>query len=347
MNSPEVFDSGNPVSHLLERDVLAKLRRGMQVWLDKEGVYTQFVNQLRDAALSGGFDPVVSYRGSFLRTLTELEGLAEGGQDTGLLVHLPGFNSDDVRDSPLLAYYQAGRRYQYSLNTLIENAASGHVPPEEIEKFLAAGPHTLEQADEWLSAHLSGDDENGLRNLELHWIWERLSAGDEERLPPAKTCLEHLRTVVSLDLAKTGRDVIFFSKGTLEHEKLRTLADALAAWCMAIEYVDDLRRAPVDTDLQPLTELNQAYRDSALKLVSFLRNNHADDYRRIAMDFEAKLAVEREAGTAEDLGEVDTFSFEDERVMSESLERLRDGDAVHVSAWAEQRRPRELDLAAR
>ena len=344
--SESVFPPSAPVSRALERELRRELQGGLQVWLDKEGRYTRFVERLRE---SGEPEPVVAYSGSFLRTMMELEGKVTSVTNRGLLLHMPGFNEDDMRGTPLLAYYHAGKRYRRKLETLIENAAAGKVDPDEIHEYVTNQVTTLEAADAWLADKL-GAAGNQLSALTVIEIWERL-AGDKPRdalgdNPDA--VMTHLQVRVAMDkqwLEQTGLHETFVGpKGapTPTDEKFAILGDILLSWAMAVEYVDDLRREPVGTLLSELARLHKQYVGDCRTLAAFARSSPDFEatYVRVANDFVGKLSAEVEVATAADLGEVDTFLFEDDRIMTEALERLTSGDdATEVAQWAEGRRP--------
>ncbi len=87
--------------------------------------------------------------------MLELEGLAAGLEKSRLVIHLPGFDHQAVKKSPLLELDYAGTRFRKALDTLVTEAASGNVPPEEIAAFREQDGFTLARADAWLAAHLS------------------------------------------------------------------------------------------------------------------------------------------------------------------------------------------------
>jgi hypothetical protein len=89
--------------------------------------------------------------------MLSLEGLAGGTEKTPLVVHLPGFNEDSVRATPVLEVYAAGVRYRKALDTLVAEAAAGRVRPEQIAAFREHGSPSLEGADAWLSSLLEDD----------------------------------------------------------------------------------------------------------------------------------------------------------------------------------------------
>lgn len=342
-----VFPPDAPVSRALERELRAKLNSGgLQVWLDKDAYYSAFVARLREAANEGAFDPVVTYGGSFLEMLGELEGkTAQATQCPMLLIHLPGFNDDEVRHTPVLTYYLAGKQYQRKLETLVENAASGLVDPDAIQHYIENDLSTLEAADLWLADRLSEQGDQ-LKALDLIEIWERLAGfKDREALgEDPESIRTHLRVRVAMDttwLAETGLDRLFESFEAHPDRQFEILGDTLLSWAMAVEFVNDLQREPVTELLADLPDLNTTYVEACLELMDRVRANPSYEaaYIRVANDFADKLSHEVEHASAQDLGKIDTFLFEDDLIMTESLERLTEGNTEPVLAWAERRRP--------
>ncbi len=343
-HSESVFPPHAPVSRALERELRAKLRSGLQVWLDKEERYSGFVDRLREAEGDGAFVPVVAYRGSFLQMLEDLRGkTADAVQSPPLLVHMPGFNSEEIRATPVLGYYHAGKRYERKLETLVENAAAGLIDPDDIRAYVDGGVTTLEAADAWLAEKL-GAQGNQLEALQLPEIWERL-AGYKDRAALGEDPEEvraHLKVRVAMDgtwLEATALDALF-DRSTDTGRKFDILGDILLSWAMAVEFVNDLRRPPKMELLAELPGLNAVYVDACRDLARHVRSVPAyqSAYMRVANDFAGKLQAEADDATAADLGDVDTFLFEDDLIMVESLTRLIDGDAGGVLEWANKRR---------
>ena len=131
-------------------------RRSLVVWLDADATYCDFVDRL--IALRAAEDlpyPVYTFRGSFLELLFELEPWTSGVSAKSLVVHMPGFNSDSIRETPLLEMYLAGVCFQKKLETLIGEAAAGKVLPVNIDAFRRQKDLTLADADAWLTSMLS------------------------------------------------------------------------------------------------------------------------------------------------------------------------------------------------
>jgi ATP-dependent Lhr-like helicase len=137
----------------LEQEILGKLRRDrIVVWLDKDGAYTPFVDDLSARGARGEFPfPVVGFRGSFLELLFKLEPFNNGLDEQPLLVHMPGFNRASIRKTPVLELYEPGLPFEKSLDTLIREAATSRVAPAEVEAFVDKAP-SLEEADAWIAS---------------------------------------------------------------------------------------------------------------------------------------------------------------------------------------------------
>ena len=118
------------------------------------------------------------------------------------------------------------------------------------------------------------------------------------------------------------------------------VAFAAAGWALAVEYVDDLKRPPVA----------RGYRPHAICLARSSmpaapwRPTSASGTRvlpRTADETEALLADEVEVAQAEDLGKIDTFRFEEDKVLGGAIEALGRGDwAVRLGLGVGPRRRR-------
>ncbi len=143
---------GGPVSAALEQELRGFLQKHrIAVWLD-DGSYAPFVRRLAAAREAGRLPYAVhAYDGSFLALMAALRDAGGGAEKPLLLLYLPGFSEETVRDTPLLELYAAGRRFRKALDTLIRETASGRLPPASIDDFLQATPAPrLEDADLWL-----------------------------------------------------------------------------------------------------------------------------------------------------------------------------------------------------
>lgn len=330
------------VSKALEQEILGEVRRqGIVVWLDKDTSYTRFVDSLVARYENGAFPfPVVGFRGSFLSMLFELEPFGNGLDRQPLLIHMPGFNEDSIRRTPLLELYELGVRFRKSVDTLIREAATARVTPAEIDRFLAKQP-SLEEADAWLSTSVS-QSTFGLAAA-LDQIGPRLLAESlgqsggplaERVTAPAEleTLKDYLHKLTGLDDAWLDLFRVGPQRGMLD-----PVLRALEAWILCVEYVHDLRRPAHRPELQRLRELSPQLVKACRDLVARVRTEWGDAYERIADEVAAIFADEMKGMAPEDLGEVDTFREEENRVLAGAVEALREKAWSKARSWWEAR----------
>ena len=92
-----------PVSIVLEADIRDWLaRNNLVIWLDADNHYCDFVEQLIQLRQSEQLKyDVYTFRGSHLELMLELEDVTGGVEKTRALIHLPGFNEETVKATPL------------------------------------------------------------------------------------------------------------------------------------------------------------------------------------------------------------------------------------------------------
>lgn len=330
-----------PVSAALEKELRDELRTsGVLVWLDKDAHYETFVDELRSRWLDGDFPyPVCAFRGSFLELMLQLDGLIEGTGNRPLLIHMPGFNEDEIRQTPVFEHYEAGKRHRRALSTLVEHAAAGKVEMEVIAEFVDSDKVTLEAADRWLETQLS-QTQGLLERFTLPELWHRLRKKPEE-LEAVGDIESHLRARLGISAdwqASTGL-ALASTDNVSRNTYLRRMADWMTSWALAVEYVYDLRRDPYEEMLEPLKELPKPLIDECTGFASYLRSAEKRYYARIAGEFESLLGREAEEGSPEDLGKIDTFRFEERRFLEGALEALADERWDEAAQWASQRTP--------
>ncbi len=334
-----------PVSEAMEREIFDEVRRkGIVVWLDKDAAFTQFVDALevkQDAlrAKCLPFIPVVPFRGSFLDLLIKLEPYGDGLDPQPLLVHMPGFNEETVRTTPVLELYQSGKRFEKALGTLVREAATSRAVPSEVETFLSKKP-TLEDADAWLSRAVSQN------NFGLSAVLDEVGplllvqalGGDHFALEPRVQKDEEVTVLRGYVHKLTGMDEEW--RGFGSDPQLKPLANvlgSLAAWLLCVEYVHDLRRLPHLPSLVRLKALSPALVKSCSDILNQVRDKHWSAYERLAMEVESFLTAELAQMTAEDLGSIDTFRAEGIRTLDGSVEALLRGDWKKAKEWCDAR----------
>ncbi len=324
---------GGPASVALEGALRTWVRRnGLAFWLDGSSDYTDFVERLQGVELPY---EVRTFAGSYLELMMELETLGGGVDPKHLVVYLPGFNEARVHDSPLLELYAAGARFRKRLDTLITEAAAGKVKPEQIEAFKAQPGLTLEGADLWLNgllAEQAGGLASTLRAMGLPALVDDLIEGDG---PVARGLAAGGEAIWAHLAAAAGLPDAW--KNAAPAARPRDVAFTVASWALCVEYVHDLRRAPVSPRLAPATALPAAVVRACTALAKHLRAQRKDFYSHVADETETLLADEVEAAKAEDLGEVDTFRFEEAKVMDDALKALGRGAWSAAADWARRR----------
>ncbi len=332
-----------PVSLTLEADLRDWIRRrGIVLWLDLDNHYSGFVDRLMELRRVGELPyDVHAFRGSHLELLFALESLEAGVERTPLLIHLPGFNEDLVCETPLLELYCAGARYRKLPETLLNEAAGARVRPEQIKAFRERGPFTLQQADDWLAALLA-DSDGGLgaylKTKTPPAVLDDLLRVSEVYVADRIDSAENLEAVWERFAAWTGlpeawrADVL--PPGAPRPEDVAFVA---ASWALAVEYVEDLKRPPVSPRLQAARDLPGPFVESCRTLARHLRDRHRLFYRRTADETEALLPDEVDIARAEDLGKVDTFRFEEDKVLAAAIEAIKLGEWRPASEWAAAR----------
>jgi hypothetical protein len=332
-------------SAALEEELLGELRRhGIVVWLDKDAAYSAFVDALQRRAATGSFAyPVVAFRGSFLQTVLALEPYGNSLDKSPLLIHMPGFNEESIRRTPVLELYEAGYRFRKSLDTLVQEVARGRVTPAELQELLAQPGLTLHTADAWLAQRLS-ESREGLAGLlaqmSLGVVVDELLVKDTFLLGRLRSAQERevLKAYLQRQLGIDEPWHQFIASHDPQSTPEKRLAAALAAWLLCVEYVHDLKRPPHLLALQPLRALSPLLVEPCVAQVHALRSRHADLYARLADEVETMyLFEELPAIRPEDLGQVDTFPIEETRVLEAAIAALKEGAWDKALSWAEAR----------
>jgi len=344
MSQGLVSTASGPVSVVLDAEVRNWVRRyGVVFWLDLDGHYSDFVEQLIAARAVGDLPfEVHTFRGSHLELLLAVENLASGTEKTQLLIHLPGFNEDAVSHTPLYELYEAGTRQRKALKTLITDAAAGQVRPDQIEGYLEQNDLTLAGADEWLRSILAAEDDAfgiQLRALTLPGLLDGLLGNDDIARRAASddgqaAILARLASGIGLadEWAENSLGSARLSRATRPGE---ALAFAAASWALCVEYVHDLKRDPKGSALAGMRDLPAGVVTACGELAEHLRAHREDFYRRTADETELRLGVEAEDAQASDLGKIDTFRFEEDKVLNAALDAIEAGQWSIALDWAE------------
>ncbi len=339
-----------PVSAVLESELRERMQtHGIVVWLDADGHYSDFVDRL---ATSGGRPyGVHAFRGSFLELLMSLEGKADVVDKPRLLLHLPGFTEEDVHKTPLMELYKAGVRYRRKLDTLVKTAAGGRVPTGQIDAYLSRGVGSLAAADGWLAGLLGDGTIDGLTAqlramVPTVLLDDLLQGGFIARMglqadgqgrwaqPEAQNAVWK-QLEAWTDLPDAWRQEVMPTQEGDRRE--RDVAFIVSSWALAVEYVADLSRLPVEPRLSKIPNLPKQVIGNCQALAAHLRLVYPEIYQQTADATEALLSAEVQAASAADLGKVDTFRFEEDTVLSAALLELSEERWDLVEAWATPR----------
>ncbi|MCA9661333.1 MAG: BREX-6 system phosphatase PglZ, partial [Myxococcales bacterium] len=295
--------------------------------------------------------PLLAYRGSYLQLMQELAPLTDGVDPKPLIVHVPGVNQDGIKDTPLLELNESGYQYRKALTTLIHEAAAGRVTADEVDEFLRAHEEdgaealTLEAADAWMDERMAMADDTArlvLRGFEPAALIQALN----ENRAVVRELGEHSGSALDHYFgARLGLPTAWPSAERRAWVRTQTAryADLAAQWAMSVEYVHDLDRsrgrkralkAPVLNAAEELASpLVAACRETAERL----RASARDFYTGVADDFEDRLEDERDEGKPEELGRIDTFRFEEDRLLQAALRAVREQRWSQAAEWAQQR----------
>lgn len=332
-----------PITAALEAQISHEIRQhGLVIWLDKDGLYTAYVDDLIQRYQAGHFfAPVVAFRGSFLELLLDLETQNQDDSTAkNLLIHMPGHTEQTIRTTPVLELYHAGTRYRKGLDTLIKEAVSGQVSPDRLDAFLKTKPNSLSAAEAWFAT--LNEPQNSLaaylNSLSLEWLLDGLLQQDESRLKQQidqGDGLLHLQDHFYRHLGLSPDFLQFYLGPT--PLTLENLTELCSAWLLCVEYVQDLQRSPQLEALVPLTKLATPLLNNCKACINHLRNRHPDHYDRIAQIVENSLEAELATMEATDLGTIDTFRAEEVKFLNAALEALKTQDWQQALTWATNR----------
>jgi hypothetical protein len=333
----------------LEAELRQRVQQnGIVIWLDRDGHYSQLVDQLKTQRAEGALPYAVhGFRGSHLALMLDLDAVAAGSDPPRLLIHLPGFTKDTVKHTPLLGLYRSGTSFLKALNTLIREAAAGHVPTETIDTFVATEPETLAMADAWLQVQLQADG-GGLyeqvRSTPVVEMVEQLISDGPlcRQIDSAEARYQFLRAMEAVIALPPNWEQQIMNRPQepgrpATRQQRDDLAFILTSWALVVEYVHDLKRAPQGTAAEAAKAVPARLVTTCRELANHLRARHTAFYQRTADEAELLLSEERQLAKAEDLGRVDTFRFEESTVLEAALDALQQRQFRSAAQWAAQR----------
>ncbi len=327
--------------HLTQRLMEDIRTKGLLVWLDKDGVYSDFVDRLAEKQAVGAYPyPVYGFRGSFVRLMRQSYPVLAGAELPRCVIHLPGFSEDSIKSTPLYEAYKAGSRWRAALDTTVREAGQGHLTPDQLDALINRDDLSLEVADRYLADHL--EETPALQPLLTRY-------GEVGLMAKFLTDLSSLRSDFP------GGDTEFVS--ALRHRAERQLglgewwitawgegfttaddlADTLWAYLLCREYAADMADTPVSVRLWQLRELPKQYHRACDTLLAAIRRDHPDTYVTHADQIVTGLRSDETDLPPTMLGKIDTFRFEAEIFLSEAFRLLDNGQWQEAGELAEVR----------
>jgi hypothetical protein len=330
----------------LEQQVHEAARRhGVVAWFDPHGTFTNWTTGLAQRHQEGAFAfPVIRFQGSYLQLLLDAADLTKHVDVRQMIVHLAGLTPAQVRDTPALSVTASAYPLELDLKRLVADVATGRVEQERIDAALADPTLTLESADAWLEAQVSGRRtglEAELERLPLSALVDALLANRKDLngypidQPLVAIVQGHTRRTLGLTDAWLG----FLNQGKPLNvlDAFDQATEAALSWALAVEYVHDLRRMPRVPDLMALHGLAAPLVGHCRTVAAHARDRHPDRYEQTATELEQRLSAERTGGKAEELGNLDTMRFEAQLLLSAAIEEVRLGRWQQAKHWCEHR----------
>jgi len=328
----------------LEQDLRTK---GLLVWLDKEDAFTPLVDTWIEQKKEGLFHyDIFAFRGSFLELMVKSRDVLSQKEMPKCVIHMPGFNEQEIKATPVLEAYKAGRRWRVSLETMIREAAQGRLTEDQTQFLLSKEGLTLSQAEEFFSNEedipqeikglLRKYGENGfifefIKNPAR--INEDLCLTPEKRFP---LLLAYFDRLVGLD-EQWQQD---WNQNQVDYTHPNDQADLLAGYLMAMEFVHDLKTNPNSDRLKRLKKKQKEYAKKSTALLQELRENDPKLYMKWAEQAEANLTQEECSHGPKELGGLDTFRFEADTFLREAMTLLERRGWAEALDLAEVRLPR-------
>jgi hypothetical protein len=336
------------IKNKLSQDIRTK---GLLVWLDKENEFSALVDTWIAQKKEGRFHyDIFAFRGSFLELMVQSKDVLSSRDMPKCVIHMPGFNEQEIKETPVLEAYKAGQRWRISLETMIREAAQGRLTENQIQHLLSNKPLTLLQADDFISK--AADIPQEIKQLlsrygEDGFVLEFIKHPDKinkELCLPSEHCfpllLEYFEKLVGLD-RQWQQD---WNLNQVDYSHPNDQADLLVAYLMAMEFVHDLSTDPGSERLKRLKKKQNEYVKKSTMLLAEMRKNDPTRYIKCAEQVEANLTPVECAHKPEELGLLDTFRFEADSFLKEAMTLLTQGKWGEALSLAQVRLPKSRKI---
>jgi hypothetical protein len=300
----------------LKDDLKAK---GLCVWLDSKSEYTNFVNEELE---NKDFPyPLLTFKGSFLELMMELAPYFKEKDPKPCLIHMPSFNNSSIKETPLLEAYKAGKELQYNLKTLVRNASAGKLANEQLNFLLEDENFSLELADN----RLTEEDQTpeGLKRLITRYSSLEIAIQllDEKRNfddlieMPKEQWFDAFFQYLELHFGISKEWFDYWKEESNTEDPLNILRIPLASHLLCTEYTWDLKSEPIHSELKKLKDISEIQHKNCIRITKELRERFPELYKKLSKEIEPHIEDEKNQDS-NNLGDIDTFSFEEEKILS-------------------------------
>ena len=344
----------HPLHHYVAKQLGERIKaRHLIVWYDTRQEFAPFIAELRGAPKASGSIAPVSvaglsvhlgeYEGSFFELRALIEPHVSGDSPANVVLYIPGCDRDR-HSSVLMEMEKAGECYEPQLKRLARNVLRQRYTDGVIDEMLAPERVTYEDLARAAADTSSAEPPSILKTIfhdtagndGLLAAW--LASAERDATIESK---EATRELVKLIRSRIGLDVP-------EDASLAKLRAITLRYVLAGEFRSDLRCPPppsIAAVPAPKTKDDQAaVRDLARRL----RTSFASAYADIADRVEKELGLSSAAITADALGSIDTFRFEERALLSycgELIAEKKFGEALALVLERESSFWLDRDLA--
>jgi len=322
----------------LDNDLRSK---GLLVWLDKDNEFSTLVDTWLEQKKQGLFHyELFAFRGSFLELMVASKDVLSSKDMPKCVIHMPGFNEQDIKETPILEAYKSGQRWRISLDTVIRESAQGRLSEDQIHYLLSQKTLSLSQVEEYFNQeeNIPQEIKNLLRKYSedgfvLEFIKDpdkinkELCIDTDKRFP---LLLSYFDKLVGLD-EQWQQD---WNHNQVDCSHPDDQVDLLVSYLLAMEYVHDLTTQASSLRLKRLKKKQKEYAQKSSALLHELRENDPKRYIKLAEQVETNLTADECIQRPDDLGSLDTFRFEADAFLSEgmsALENSRWDDALQLA----------------
>ncbi|MBY0113210.1 MAG: PglZ domain-containing protein [Phycisphaerales bacterium] len=365
----------NPFHDYLASRLAEKVaKRQVAVWYDPREEFRGFIAELRgqreitacraETVKLGGRDVrLICKNGSLFETKLVAEPFVDGETIEPLLIYLPGERVDQPTLNALLELEKAGTPVEWKLAQMARHCLQQFIADDQIDQVLM-GESSITYADVvnvLAKLQSSGGGRPGSRSGSgsiLDAIFQAARTSAEQlaawlATPSSDSTIENkggrgeiLRLVAKLGMSPE-------SSVGLEKLRLDTVRHVLVG-----EFVLDLKgERPPSTGLV-VAPSNIEQEKLLRQTADAFRRGHADQYEAMADQIEAEFQLSSAGVSAERLGSIDTFRFEEKLLLSHAGQLVADGrfsDAREIvttharSFWADRdaRRQQQWEACGR